>query len=92
MVESNCDSKVMNGIVKIIEKYKDNLKKSGKEQLLSFSYNTSNFYDFPKFHNSKLIQNGIKEQQKEYIHITEPSDLKLSSWTCLSDKNIEQLH
>ena len=27
MVESNCDAKVMKGIVKIIEKYKNNLTK-----------------------------------------------------------------
>ena len=62
MVESNSDSKVMKGIAKIIEKYKDNITKRGKEYLLSFSYNTSNFYGLPKIHRSKLIQNAIKEQ------------------------------
>ena len=77
MVESNCDTKVMKGITKIIEKYKDNLTKKEKEYLISFSYNTSNFYGLPKIHKSKLIQNAIKEQQKEYVHIIEPSDLKL---------------
>ena len=77
MVESNCDTKVMKGIKKIIEKYKDNLTKKEKEYLISFSYNTSNFYGLPKIHKSKLIQNAIKEQQKEYVHIIEPSDLKL---------------
>ena len=30
MVESNCDTKVMKGITKIIEKYKDNLTKKRK--------------------------------------------------------------
>ena len=30
MVEANCDAKVMKGIVKIIEKYKDNLTKEKK--------------------------------------------------------------
>ena len=77
MVETNCDTKEMKGIAKIIEKYKDNLTKKEKEYLTSFSYNTSNFYGLPKIHKSKLIQNAIKEQQKEYVHITEPSDLKL---------------
>ena len=77
MVEANCDAKVMKGIAKIIEKYKDNLTKKEKEYLTSFSYNTSNFYGLPKIHKSKLIQNAIKEQQKEYVHIIEPSDLKL---------------
>ena len=77
MVESNCDTKVMKVITKIIEKYKDNLTKKEKEYLISFSYNTSNFYGLPKIHKSKLIQNAIKEQQKEYVHITDPSDLKL---------------
>ena len=67
MVESNCDAKVMKGIAKIIEKYKDNLTKREKEYLLSFSYNTSNFYGLPKIHKSKLIQNAIKEQQSMYI-------------------------
>ena len=42
-----------------------------------FSYHTSNFYDLPKIHKSKLIQNAIKEEQKEYVHIIELSDLKL---------------
>ena len=42
LVEANCDAKVMKGIAKIIEKYKDNLTKKGKEYLTSFSYNTSN--------------------------------------------------
>ena len=77
MVESNCDTKVMKGIAKIIEKYKDILSKKEKEYLISSSYNTSNFYGLPKIHTSKLIQNAIKEQQKEYAHIIEPSDLKL---------------
>ena len=44
MIESNCDSKVMKGIAKMIEKYKDNLTKNKKEYLTSFSYNTRNFY------------------------------------------------
>ena len=77
MVEANCNAKLMKGIAKIIEKYKDNLTKKEKEYLTSFSYNTSNFYGLPKIHKSKLIQNAIKEQQKEYVHMVEPSDLKL---------------
>ena len=77
MVEANCDAKVTKGITKIIEKYKDNLTEKEKEYLTSFSCNTSNFYDLPKIHKSKLIQDAIKEQQKEYVPIIEPSDLKL---------------
>ena len=76
MVESNSDTKVMKGIAKIIEIYKDNLIKKEKEYI-SVSYNTSNFCGLPKIHKSKSVQNAIKEQQKEYVHITEPSDLKL---------------
>ena len=34
-------------------------------------------YGHPKIHKSKLIQNAIKEQQKEYVHIIKTSDLKL---------------
>ena len=78
MVEANCDAKVMKGIAKIIEKYKDNLTKKEKEYLTSFSYNTSNFYGLPKIRKSNLIQNAIKEQEKEYVHIGS-SDLKLRS-------------
>ena len=53
---------------KIIEKCKDNWGKKEKEYLTSFSYNASNFYGIPKIGKSKLIQNAIKEQQKEYVH------------------------
>ena len=60
MAESNCDAKVMKGIVKIIEKYRDDLTKKEKEYLISFSYNTSNFYGLSKIHKSKLIQKTIK--------------------------------
>ena len=77
MAEANCDAKVVKAIAKTIEKYKDNLSKKEKEYLTSFSYNASDFYGLPKINKSKLIQNAKKEQQKEYVHIIEPSDLKL---------------
>ena len=35
-------------------------------------------YGLPNTHKSKLIQNAIKEQQKEYVHIIETLDLKLT--------------
>ena len=54
LVESTCDAKVMKEIAKIIEKYKDNLTKKEKEYFISFSYNTSNFYDLPKILRSKF--------------------------------------
>ena len=65
MVESNCDTKVMKGMAKLIEKCNDNLK-IGKEYLISFSYNTSNFYGLPNSltHKSKLNKNAIKDQQE----------------------------
>ena len=34
-------------------------------------------YGLPKTHKSKSNQNTIKEQQKEYVYIIEPLDLKL---------------
>ena len=71
MVEANYDAKVMKGIAKIIEKYKDDLTKKEKGYLTNFSNNTSNFYCLPKIYKSKLIQNAMKEQQKEYVHIIE---------------------
>ena len=60
-----------------MKKNKDNLTKKEKEYLISFSYNAGNFYGLPKIRKSKLIPNAIKEQQKQYVHISEPSDLKL---------------
>ena len=77
MSETNCDAKVMKWIAKSIKKYKDNLIKKEKEYLTSFSYNTSNFYGLPNIRKSKLIQNAIKEQQKQYVHNIEASGLKL---------------
>ena len=69
-VESNCGAKIMKGIVKVIEKYKDNLTTTTttKEYLIIFWYNTSIFYGLPKIHKSKLIQNVINEELKEYVH------------------------
>ena len=55
----DCDAKVMKGIAKILEKYKDNLTKREKGYLISFSYCTSNFCGFPEIHKSKLIQSAI---------------------------------
>ena len=60
MVEANYDTKVMKGIAKTIEKYKDNLTKKEKNILQVSHYNTRNFYGLPKIPKSKLIQNAIK--------------------------------
>ena len=51
MGEGNCDAKVMKGIAKVIEKFKDNLTKKEKEYLTRFLYNASNFYASLKFIN-----------------------------------------
>ena len=67
MVESNCNAKVMKGIAKIIEKYKDNLTKREKEYLISFSYNTRNFHGLLKIHKSKLIQKCDQRTESMYI-------------------------
>ena len=61
MVEANCDAKAMKGIAKTIEKNKDNLTKTEKKYLASFSYNTRNFYGLFTIHKSKFIQSAIKE-------------------------------
>ena len=37
MVKANCDAKVMKGIAKFIEKYKDNLAKKEQEYLTSLT-------------------------------------------------------
>ena len=40
MVGANCDAKVMKGIAKIIEKYKDNLRKKKKKNIFYVSHIT----------------------------------------------------
>ena len=50
-------------IALMLEKYKANF--------------TSTFCSLANIQQSKLIQNAIIEQKKEYVHIIVPSDLKL---------------
>ena len=86
MVESNCDAKVMKGIAKIIEKYKDNLTKKEEEYLINFSYKTSNFYGLPKIHKSKL---KTTKRAWTYYRTIRFKTKTNSSWTYLSEKTIE---
>ena len=53
------------------------IQQKRKKDICQVSHLTSNFYGLPKIHKSKLIQSVIKEQQEEYVHIIELSDLKL---------------
>ena len=62
---------------KFLEKYKTCPTKKENEFLIDFSFNTRNFCGLSKIRKSEIIQDAIKEQQKECIHIVEPSDLKL---------------
>ena len=45
--------------------------------LTKFSFSASNFYDFPRVHKFKTIQEGIQVQSREYIKIHELSDSTL---------------
>ena len=38
---------------------------------------TSNFYELPKIHKSRLVTNAIKKQNSDIIRINEPQDLKV---------------
>lgn len=62
---------------KFLEKWKKCGTKKENEFLIDFSILTSNFCRLSKIRKSKIVQDAIKEQQKQQIHIVEPSDLKL---------------
>ena len=92
MVESNFEVKIVKGIAKNIEKFKDKLTKKEKEYLTSFSCNASNFSGLPKIQKFKLTQNAIKKTTNRVCAYYRTIGFKTKTktkWTYLSDKNIE---
>ena len=53
------------------------LLKEEQDFLTKFSFSASNFYDLPRAHKFKTIQEGIQVQSSEYIKIHELSDSTL---------------
>ena len=72
-----CDKKVFKDLEKLVAKFSNCLSKEEQDFLTKFSFSTSKFYDLPKVHKSKIVQEAIQVQNSEYIKIYEPSDLTL---------------
>ena len=62
---------------KFVSKYNHVITEKEKDYLVNFTPKTNNFYDLPKVHKSKIISEQIKIQNKEYIAVLQPEDLKL---------------
>ncbi len=76
-ISANKDKKVLKLITNLTRKYADELTNKELDYLTQFNYKTSNFYGLPKIHKSELLNEAIKKQNKEYIEITAPQDLKM---------------
>ena len=75
--DSTCDTKVMEKIKKLTQKYENILTKLEIDYLTNFSTSTSIFYGLPKIQKSALISEATAKQNNEYVEVLEPSDLKL---------------
>ena len=78
LIASSCETKVMKNIAKILEKYKDNFT-GKKKYVIHFSFYTSKVCGLLEINKFKLIQDTIKEQRKEFVHIIEQLELKQQS-------------
>ena len=76
-VDTKYDKKVMNTLKKFVKKYENISTDRKRDYPINFTHKTSNFYGLPKVHKSEIIKEQIKIQQKEYITVLEPNDLKL---------------
>ena len=75
-LDNNIDQKILSKIKRFCQTHDKTLTKKEKDFLTKFNCKTSNFYGLPKIHKSKEIKNAIKTQNKEYIEIANPRDLK----------------
>ena len=73
--DEKCDNRLMKKIGELTSKYESLLKKAEKLYLTNISFSLSNFYELPKVHKSKQINEAIQQQNNEYIEIHEPDDL-----------------
>ena len=77
-LNSNPNYTIMQKKLKVlITRYKPLLADSEYKYLNQFFFETIAFYGHPKIQKSEILQNAIKEQNKELITISKPKDLKL---------------
>ena len=75
--DQSCDKKVMTNLIKLVQKYHNNLTKEEIDYLTKFNFNTSYIYGLPKVHKSDKIAEAVNEQHSECIRVFEPDDLTL---------------
>ena len=71
-IEKNTTAKIR----ELTLKYDLNLTQKEKDFLLNFEHKDSQFYGLPKIHKSSEIIDAIERQNKQYIKISRPTDLK----------------
>lgn len=76
-IPSNNDTKIMNKIKKLTDKYHHNLTDQEIDYLLNFETKTSNLYGLPKIHKNESIKNQIHNSSSSTIQCDAPIDLKM---------------
>ena len=75
-IPSNTDKTVIKLIEELTLKHTHSLTKAEIDYLCRFNFRTSGFYGLPKIHKSKIICQETKAQNKPYIKVLRPADLK----------------
>ena len=75
-IPSNTDKTVIKLIKELTLKHTHSLTKAEIDYLCRFNFRTSGFYGLPKIHKSKIICQEAKAQNKPYIKVLRPADLK----------------
>ena len=75
-IPSNTDKTVIKLIEELTLKHTHSLTKAEIDYLCRFNFRTSGFYGLPKIHKSKIICQEAKAQNKPYIKVLRPADLK----------------
>ena len=75
-VSRDSDKKVFKNLLEHIKKHKDIFSKKEMDYLTNFKFSSSQFYCFPKIHQSEIIKNAVKLQNSGYVEIINPADLK----------------
>lgn len=76
-IQSNMDKQTLRRLNNLVSKHEPSLTDKETDYLTNFESRTSNFYGLPKVHKSKQIQSAVNEQNREYITMNAPTDLKL---------------
>lgn len=75
-IDKNEDRNVMKSLNTLLRNHEDCLTKKEVDFISNFEWKTSNFYALPKIHKSKEIIRIIKEENKIYVEVDPPNDLK----------------